>query len=199
MMEPAQIRTSAAWKVGDSVPWTVSGTGEESFDFQDSVDFPGLVDLVQTERPGEGLPKFKALHVTRLRRGMVRHTCHVCGRPTPRSDRYLLPVQSGGFFAVGADPFRYAANVPPLHLNCARKAQRLCPHLGQATIPPVAYPDESSQMMPRRDVVEGMEALAKALPANLPVVFSCLRLFGPRFSKKILNLRRAHAQHAFAR
>jgi hypothetical protein len=31
------------------------------------------------------------------------------------------------------------------------------------------------------------------------VVFSCLRLFGPRFSRKILKLRQDHAQHAFAR
>jgi hypothetical protein len=177
----------------------VSWTAEESFDLVDSQDFPGLIDLVQIERPGEGLPKFKALHATRLRLGMARHICHVCGRATPRNDRYLLPVQSGGFVTVGEDPFRYAANVPPLHLTCVRKAQRLCPHLGRATIPPVAYPGEDSQLMPRRDIVEGMEALAKTLPPNLPVVFSCLRLFGPRFSKNILKLRQAHAQHAFAR
>ncbi len=187
------------WIVGDSVPWTVSWTGEERFSLADSRDFPGLVDLVQIDRPGEGLPKFKALHVTRMRLGMARHVCHVCGRPTPRNDRYLLPVQSGGFVTVGDDPFRYAANVPPLHVNCARRAQLLCPHLGRATIPPVAYPGEESWLMPRRDVVEGMEALAKTLPRHTPVVFSCFRLFGPRFSRKILKLREAHAQHAFAR
>ena len=108
-------------------------------------------------------------------------------------------MQSGGFVAVGDDPFRYAANVPPLHLACAAKAQRLCPHLGQATIPPVAYPGEDSVLLPRRDVVEGMEALAKTFAPGLPVVFSCLRLFGPRFSRKIRKLREAHAEHAFAR
>ena len=188
-----------AWRLRDTVPWTVSWTGEETFDLTDSQDFPGLVDLVQIERPGEGLPKFKALHVSRLRIGMARHLCHVCGRPTPRNDRYLLPVQSGGFVSVGEDPFRYAANVPPLHLACTQKSQRLCPHLRQATIPPIAYPSEESWLLPRRDVVEGMEALAKTLPPNLPVVFSCYRLFGPRFSRRILQLRQAHAQHAFMR
>ena len=162
------------------MPWTVSWTGEGSFDLAASSDFPGLVDLVQVERPGEGSPRFKALHVTRHRAGMARHLCHVCGRPTPRNDRYLLPVQSGGFVTVGDDPFRYAANVPPLHLTCARKAQRLCPHLGQATIPPVAYPNEESLLMPRRDIPEGMEELAKTLAPGLSVVFSCLRLFGTR-------------------
>ncbi len=196
LLQPLAVST---WIVGDSVPWTVSWTGEESFDLADSKDFPGLVDLVQVERPGEGRPKFKALHVTRQRRGMADHICHVCGRRTPRNDRYLLPVQSGGFVPVGDDPFRYAANVPPLHLACARRAQRLCPHLGQATIPPVAYPGEDSRLLPRRDVVEGMEELAKTLPPKLPVVFSCLRLFGPRFSRKILKLRQEHAAHAFAR
>jgi hypothetical protein len=188
-----------SWIAGDTVPWTVSWTGEETFDLKDSQDFLGLVDLVQLDRPGVGRPKFNALHVTRLRIGISQHICHVCGRPTLRTDRYLLPVQSGGFVAVGDEPFRYAANVPPLHLRCARRAQRLCPHLGRATIPPVAYPGEESWLVPRRDVVEGMEALAKTLPRNLPVVFSCMRLFGPRFSRKIRTLREAHAQHAFAR
>ena len=187
------------WRVGESVPWTVSWTGEEGFELQNSSDFPGLVDLVQLQRPGEGLPKFKALHVTRMRLGLARHICHVCGRPTTRNDRYLLPVQSGGFVAVGDDPFRYAANVPPLHLACSERAQRLCPHLGKATIPPVAYPGEDSQLLPRRDVVEGMEELAKTFAPGLPVVFSCLRLFGPRFSRKIRRLREDHAEHAFAR
>lgn len=188
-----------AWRLRDSVPWTVSWTGEERFDFMDSQDFPGLVDLVQISRPGEGLPKFKALHVTRLRVGMARHICHVCGRPTPKNDRYLLPLQSGGFVSVEDDPFRYAANVPPLHLACTRKAQLLCPHLRKATIPPVAYPSEESQLVPRRDVVEGMEALAKTLPPNMPVVFSCCRLFGSRFSRKVLKLRQAYTEHSFTR
>lgn len=199
MTEPTAPRPAQAWTPGITVPWTVSWTGEEHFDLAPSADFPGLVDLVQAEHPGEGLPKFKALHVTRHRRGMAGHLCHVCGRPTPRTDRYLLPVQSGGFVTVGDDPLRYAANVPPLHLACAQKAQRLCPHLGQATIPPVAYPAEESRLLPRRDVVEGMEELAKTLPRNTPVVFSCLRLFGPRFSRKIHKLRTTHAAHAFAR
>jgi hypothetical protein len=188
-----------AWIQGDNVPWTVAWTGEETFDLATSLDFPGLVDLVQIDKPGLGQPKFNTLHVTRLRLGMARYLCHVCGRPTARNDRYLMPVQSGGFVTVGEDRFRYAANVPPLHLTCARRAQRVCPHLSRATIPPVAYPAEDSRLMPRRDVVEGMEALAKTLPPHLPVVFSCLRLFGPRFSRKIRLLREAHARHVFER
>ena len=199
MKASATPSSATSWVVGENVPWTVSWTAEEKFDLAESEDFAGLVDLVQIERPGEGLPKFKALHITRLRAGMARHICHVCGRPTLRNDRYLLPVQSGGFVTVNDDPCRYAANVPPLHLACARRAQLLCPHLGQATIPPVPYPSEDSRLLPRRDVVEGMEDLAKTLPPGVPVVFSCLRLFGPRFSRKILMLRQAHAQHAFAR
>lgn len=194
-----RLKGAVAWKLRDTVPWTVSWTGEGQFDFVDSQDFPGSIDLVQIDRPGDGLPKFKALHVTRLRVGLARHICHVCGRPTPRNDRYLLPVQSGGFVSVGEDPFRYAANVPPMHLACTRKAQRLCPHLRKATIPPVAYPGEESQLVPRHDVVEGMEALAETLPPDLPLIYSCCRLFGPRFSRTILKLRQTHAEHAFLR
>lgn len=190
---------SPSWRVGDTVPWTVSWTAEGRFDFRPSTDFPGLFDLVQDARPGDGLPNFKALHVSRLRAGIARHLCHVCGRPTPRNDRYLLPVQSGGFVALPGSSIGYAANVPPLHLSCAGRAQRQCPHLRQATLPPVAYPGEESRLLPRRDVVAGMEAVAAAAPPGLPVVFSCFRLFGPRFSRKILRLREAHAEHAFLR
>ena len=199
LTDHAAGRLPRGWRLQDTVPWTMSWTGEEHFELRESGDFPGLVDLVQLERPGEGIPRFKALHVTRLRTGIARHICHVCGRPTPRADRYLLPVQSGGFVTVGEDSSRYAANVPLLHLACTRKAQRLCPHLRQATIPPVAYPSEESQLVPRRDVVEGMEPLARTLPPNLPVVFSCCRLFGPRFSRKIFELRRANAPNVFTR
>lgn len=157
-----------------------------------SDDFPGLLDLVQVQRPGNGSPKFAMLHVTRHRMGMGRHLCHVCGRLTLKRDRYIFPVQSGGFVTLRDDSVRYAGNVPPVHLACAKRAQRLCPHLSHSFAQPVAYPTEESRLMPRLDVVEGMEALAKTLPSNLKVVFSCYRLYGPGFTKFVKKLRLAH-------
>jgi ferredoxin len=179
----------APWTIGANVPWSVSWTGEEHFDLQDSQDFPGLVDLVQAEHPGEGTPKFAALHVTRHRRGMAQHICHVCGKRTLRNNRYIFPVQSGGFVTLSDDTTRYAGNVPPVHLACAKRAQRLCPHLSHSYAQPVAFPSEDTRLMPRLDVVEGMEELAKTLPKGVKVVFSCFRLYGPQFSGKVKAMR----------
>ncbi|MGI8839499.1 MAG: hypothetical protein ACR2F8_01720 [Caulobacteraceae bacterium] len=180
------------------MPWSVSWTGEQAFELKPSHDFPGLTDLVQAQRPGVGAPVFAAVHVTRQRMGMAAHLCHVCGRPTPRSDRYLFPVQSGGFVTLADGSMRYGGNVPPVHLACAAKAQRLCPHLSGSMAPPVAFPRDEGRLVRRTDVVPGMEALAKTLPAGLEIVFSCYRLFGPDFSRQVEGLRREHEAAARA-
>lgn len=182
----------AAWRIGQNVPWSVSWTGESGFTLQPSRDFPGLVDLVQEENPGVGAPVFAVVHVTRQRLGMVDHLCHVCGKPTPKGDRYIFPVQSGGFVGMADGSKRYGGNVPPVHLACARKAGRLCPHLSGSFAEPVAYPNDESRLVQRTDVVPGMEALAKTLPAGLEIVFSCYRLFSPRFSRRVERMRREH-------
>ncbi len=177
------------WKIGENVPWSVSWTREDSYDLQASSDFPGFVDLVQVERPGEGSPKFAAVHVTRQRVGMMGQLCHVCGRKTVRGDRYLFPVESGGFVQVG-ESMRYAGSVPPVHLRCGRKARAMCPHLSHALAEPVAYPSEESQVVPRPGVPPEMEPLARTLPAGVRIVFSCLRVYGPRFSRTVEGMRR---------
>ncbi len=183
--------SSEAWTIGKNVPWSVAWTGELNFNLQASEDFPGLTEVVQTQRPGQGSPRFAAQHVTRHRMGMARQHCHVCGRRTLNGDRYIFPVQSGAFVDVGLGSLRYAGNVPPVHLNCARRAQRLCPHLSHAVAEPIAFPSEPSLLLPRTDVVPGMEDLAKSLPSGLKVVYTCVRLYGPRFSSRVERLRRA--------
>jgi len=168
----------------------VSWTGEQHFDLGISRDFPGLVDLVQTEKVGEGAPRFRAMHVSRHRAGMARLLCHVCGRPTDKRDRYLFPVQSGGMAILPDERLRYAGNVPPVHKACARVAAGACPHLRGAGAEAVAWPVEASRLMPRTDVIPGMESLARTLPVNLRIVFSCYRLFGPKFSAMVGEMRR---------
>jgi len=177
------------WVIGKNVPWSVSWTDEQSYDLQLSNDFPGLVDLVQIQRQGMGTPRFAALHITRHRMGMAQHLCHVCGKPTPRRDRYIFPKESGGFVIMPDESTRYAGNVPPVHFSCARRAQQLCPHLSQAYAQPMAFPSEESRLIQRTSVVPGMEAVAKTLPPNLKIVFTCYRLYGPCFSKRVAQLR----------
>ncbi len=193
--KPGQgISFQDSWQIGRNVPWTVGWSGEQKFSLRDSTDFPGLVDLQQLQRPGEGTPKFAQMHVSRLRLGMAGHLCHVCGRRTLKSDRYIFPVQSGGIVPVIGSPApRYVGNVPPVHLACARQAQQLCPHLIEEYADPVPYPSEASELRPRLDVVEGMEELAKTLPRGVKIVYSCIRLYGPRFSRQVAKLRAAHA------
>jgi hypothetical protein len=152
------------------------------------------MDLVQEQRPGVGSPVFAVVHVTRQRLGMAGHLCHVCGKPTPKRDRYLFPVQSGGFVTMADGSIRYGGNVPPVHLACAMKAQRLCPHLSGSFASPVAFPSDEGRLIQRTDVVPGMEALAKTLPLGLKVVFSCYRLFGSGFTRRVERMRREHDQ-----
>jgi hypothetical protein len=186
--ETAAAPIKGGWRVGENVPWTVSWTAEQQFDLGISQHFPGCVDLVQSERPGRGAPRFRALHVSRHRLGMTELLCHVCGNPTAKRDRYLFPVQSGGMAIMPDETLRYAGTVPPVHRNCAERAASLCPHLKGAFALPVAYPAEPSRLMPRTDVVPGMENVARNLPSQFKIAFSCYRLFGPKFTAQVQRL-----------
>ena len=84
----------------NEIPWSVAWTAEQSFWLQPSRDFPGMVELEQKQAPGEGEPLLAAVHVTRQRRGMVDLLCHVCGKPTPRLDRFIFPAASGGLVTL---------------------------------------------------------------------------------------------------
>jgi ferredoxin len=176
--------------VGETVPWSVSWTAEKALELKPSVDFPGFIDLIQAQRPGVGSPVFGVLNVTRHRLGMVRRLCHVCGRPTAKRDRYLFPLESGGPVTLADGEVRYGGNVPPVHLACARRAARQCPHLKGAAAQPVAFPSDEGRLIPRTDPPPGMEAFARTLPPGLKVVFSCYRLHGPAFTRLVERLRR---------
>jgi hypothetical protein len=184
------------WRVGETVPWSVAWSGEVEFRLQPSRLFPGMTELTQAERPGVGAPMFAAVHVDRQRRGLADHLCHVCGQPTPAKDRWIFPTFSGGMVPMGDGAERYGAHVPPMHMACARRAQRQCPNLKAALARPVACPADAGRLVWRTDVVPGMEALASSLPAGLEVVMSCYRLFGEAFSRKLARLRREEARRA---
>lgn len=178
------------WIIGENVPWGVSWTAEDRFDLEPSRAFPGYMDLIQAERPGDGAPRFAAMHVTRQRRGIVDQLCHLCGRRTLTRDRYIFPVESGGFVTVSKTS-RYAGSVPPVHLSCGKRARSLCPHLSHALAEPVPYPGEESLVVPRPDIPAEMAELARSLPRGPRIVFACLRVYGPRFSRTVEKMRKA--------
>jgi hypothetical protein len=143
---------------------------------------------VQAESQGEGEPLFAAMHVTRQRRAMFGHLCHVCGRPTRPGDRYLFPLQSGFMVPMGDGTVRYGGNVPPVHLACAETARRLCPHLRKGDSRPVRFPRDEGRMVQRTDAVPGLEHLARMAPPGLEIVYACYRLHGPEFTEKVQAL-----------
>jgi hypothetical protein len=172
------------------VPWSVSWSGEQAFRLQPSRDFPGLTEVAQKNAPGEGEPLFAISHISRHRAGMVSHLCHVCGRPTDKKDRWIFPVATGGMVTLADGERRYGCNVPPVHRACGRIAAQLCPHLSHLHAQPVLSPGDEGRLVQRTDAVPGMEALAARLPPGAEVVFSCYRLYGPGFSRRVERLRR---------
>ena len=184
--------SDSAWKIGESVPWSVAWTGEKAFRVAPSNDFPGQWEVQQIERPGEGEPVFAGVHVTRHRRGMTGFLCHVCGKPAPEQDRWIFPVVSGGMVTLHDGSQLYGGNVPPVHKACAERAARLCPHLRRAFAEPVRCPAEPSRLIPRTDAPPGMEELARTYPQGTPIIYACYRLYGPGFTRRVRRLRDAH-------
>ena len=180
-------------------PWTAAWTGEQAFRMQPSRDFPGLMELDQKQAPGVGEPIFAAIHVTRQRRGVIDQLCHVCGRPTPPGDRYIFPTASGGLVTLHDGGQQYGCNVPPMHLACAERAARDCPHLARVREPPLACTADEGRVIHRTDVTPGLEHLARTLPPGQAVVFSCYRLYGDAFTTKVVAARAAWEQASRAR
>lgn len=172
-------------------PWSAAWSGEQSFRIQPSTDFPGLLELDQRQAPGVGEPLFAAMHATRLRRGMIDLLCHVCGRPTDARDRYIFPVASGGLVTLHDGSQQYGCNVPPMHRACAVRASHACPHLAKVYEPPLRCTRDAGRLIHRTDVTPGLEALAKTIPPNVEVVFTCYRLYGPEFTAKVTAAREA--------
>ena len=176
---------AAPWVIGQTVPWSAAWSGETAFALQPSVDFPGMTEVCQIERPGVGEPQFAAVHVTRQRRGLARHLCHVCGGQTAFDDRWMFPVASGGLVTLHDGTVGYGCNVPPMHRACAGLAAAQCPHLSHLAETPFKGPKEDGRLIWRTDIVPGMEALAATFPPGQEIVYSCYRLFSPAFAKVV--------------
>jgi len=180
------------WIIGENVPWSSAWTSEMRFGLQASHEFPGLAEVVQTESQGRGEPLFAAMHITRQHRAMFAHLCHVCGEPTPASDRFLFPLQSGFMVPMGDGTFRYGQNVPPIHRRCAELAGALCPHLRKGGAP-VAFPSDEGRMVQRTDPTPGLEHLARLAPPGREIVYACYRLHGEDFTGVVRSLEHERA------
>jgi hypothetical protein len=170
-------------------PWSAAWTSEQSFSLSPSTDFPGLLQLDQAQSRGVGEPIFGAMNATRLRRAMVDLLCHVCGKPTEWRDRYIFPVASGGLVALQDGSEQYGCNVPPMHRACAVRANHACPHLGKVRETPLRCTRDEGRLIHRTDITPGLENLARKIPPNAEVVFSCYRLYGPEFTAKVVAAR----------
>ena len=183
---PAPAQT---WTIGRTVPWVAPWSEEAEFWLEDSLEFPGKVELVQESRPGAGAPVLDGMHVQRQRSGVLAHLCHVCGRTTTAKDRYLFPVATGLFVALDDGAVRYASHMPPIHLACAELAQQACPHLKANFSQPVRYPREGGELASETNPPPRMAELAATLPPGVPVIFSYFRVFGEEFSRLVTKLR----------
>jgi hypothetical protein len=191
---------SAAWRIGETLPWSVAWSGEQGFRVQPSRDFAGMLELDQRQAPGEGEPVFAAVHVSRQRRAMVDLLCHVCGGPTTPDDRWVFPTASGGMVTMTDGQVGWGCNVPPMHRDCAARAHAQCPRLGRLDDRPLkCRADDPGRLIPRTDVVPGMEAITAMLPPGAAVVLSCYRLYGPGFTREVAEARAAWDREARAR
>ena len=160
------------------------------FRLEPSAVFPGQAEVVQLEAPGEGKPVLDGMHLLRQRRGVLQNLCHVCGRPTPRHDRYIFPISTGGFTVLADGSERYATQVPPVHLACARRAQAACPHLRRRYDQATRFPDKPGVVVFDANPPAHMEALAASLPPGGPVAFAYVRVHTAAFSRLVARLRR---------
>ena len=93
---------------------------------------------------------------------------------------------------------QYGCNVPPIHHACAARALEACPHLSKLVDRPLRCTD-AGRVIHRTDVTPGLEALARTLPPNVEVVFSCYRLYGVDFTRQVLEARTAWEDETRAR
>ena len=176
------------WRIGETLPWVVPWTGEDAFRLEPSSAFPGMMELVQDERPGEGEPLPSGMNMMRQRRGVTQLLCHVCGAPTPPDDRFLFPVSTGAFLKLKGGA-RYASHLPPVHGACAQKAGRLCPHLRATFATPVPFPRELGVIGPERSLPDSLKRFEGRLPTDVPIAFAYYRVFGEGFTRVVRRLR----------
>lgn len=104
------------------VPWNAMWSGEEQYELRSCRFVNGKLAIWQPQRPGDGRPLFAKPHMVRQRRSIAEMRCTVCGERTEQGNQWwfkLGQLREGWFMTTEA----------PVHLNCARLALKVCPHL----------------------------------------------------------------------
>lgn len=177
------------WVIGRNVPWVAPWSGEFEFTLAASIWFPGQPEVVQKQAPGVGHPVLDGMHVIRQREGVVRHLCHLCGRPTPRHDRWLFPQSSGALVTLQDGRERFVSHVPPLHLDCARIAAEACPHLRRVVEEPLRFPAKDGEVVFNAEPPAHLQEIADTLPPGLKVAFAYARIHTAAFSREVARAR----------
>jgi hypothetical protein len=179
----------SVYRIGENVPWVSPWSTEGGFTLALSERFPNHLEVIQSSAPGVGTPSLRGMHLLRQRLGVAEHLCHVCGKPTTPGDRYLFPVVTGNFLPPSADgQRRYASPMPPAHLACAQRAQKLCPHLKLSYAQPVRFPSDPGKLKFELRPPRGMEAVGAGMPVD-QAIFSYYRVHTPGFSRLVERLR----------
>lgn len=110
--------------VPEIVPWNAGWSGEEAFEIRPCRHALGRLAIWQPHAPGQGRPIFAKPHFVRQRRSIAEMRCTVCGEQTPLADRWWF-----GHGQIDGDARMFRTTEAPVHLACAHRALRLCPHL----------------------------------------------------------------------
>lgn len=109
-------------QIGVNVPWNAAWSAEDRYEVRPCRWAGGMLAVWSPHAPGQGRPVFAKPHMVRQRRSIAEMRCTVCGETTPDHDRWwfkLGKITEGHFMTTEA----------PVHLQCARHALKVCPHL----------------------------------------------------------------------
>lgn len=118
-------------------PWNVTWTAEDSYEIRPCRWAGGKLAVWSPHKPGEGAPIFAKPHMVRQRRSIAEMRCTVCGEKTPGHDRWWFRL--GNLIENGW----FATTEAPVHYQCAKLAERVCPHLRRLVAEPEPFPGGS--------------------------------------------------------
>ena len=118
-------------------PWNASGSAEEAYEVRPCRWAGGKLAMWSPHRPGEGRPIFAKPHMVRQRRSIAEMRCTVCGERTGKGyyDRWWF-----GLGKSNVAGFAFVTTEAPVHRDCAKLAQRQCPHLRRLGVEPEPMP-----------------------------------------------------------
>jgi hypothetical protein len=124
-----------------TIPWNASWTGEAEYEIRNCRWVSGKQAIWQRHAPGVGQPIFAKPHMVRQRRSIAEMRCTVCGERTAEDDRWWFRLGR-----IDEQSRTYMTTEAPVHLACAKHAQKVCPHLRSLGVDPEPMPTGWSVM-----------------------------------------------------